>query len=141
MCFCFCLFLFCCPEMLEYSDERRPWESMEEKLTLIRYCCSLSALFVCCVNRNVMIRISRASTDKDKTLGVLDVNRTQDFHGILRLRDKNSALNFTFFLFNGPSVKFAIFVFLLLCCSKFNQQALRIDDKLGQNCDCSLKLS
>lgn len=23
-------------EMLEYSDERRPWESMEEKLTLIR---------------------------------------------------------------------------------------------------------
>lgn len=24
-------------EMLEYSDERRPWESMEEKLTLIRF--------------------------------------------------------------------------------------------------------
>ena len=23
--------------MLEYSDERSPWESMEDKLTLIRY--------------------------------------------------------------------------------------------------------
>ena len=27
----------CSLEMLEYSDERSPWESMEDKLTLIRY--------------------------------------------------------------------------------------------------------
>lgn len=32
----FC-FVFICVEMLEYSDERSPWESMEDKLTLIRY--------------------------------------------------------------------------------------------------------
>lgn len=32
----FALF-FICVEMLEYSDERSPWESMEDKLTLIRY--------------------------------------------------------------------------------------------------------
>ena len=31
----FC-FVFICVEMLEYSDERSPWESMEDKLTLIR---------------------------------------------------------------------------------------------------------
>jgi len=27
--------------MLEYSEERNPWESMEDKLTLIRYILSI----------------------------------------------------------------------------------------------------
>lgn len=36
-CLNFCLFFYLRLEMLEYSDERRPWESMEEKLTLIRF--------------------------------------------------------------------------------------------------------
>lgn len=31
-------------EMLEYSDERRPWESMEEKLTLIRFVIHFSCI-------------------------------------------------------------------------------------------------
>ena len=30
--------------MLEYSDERRPWESMEEKLTLIRFVIHFSCI-------------------------------------------------------------------------------------------------
>ena len=29
--------MLCYSEMLEYSEERNPWESMEDKLTLIRY--------------------------------------------------------------------------------------------------------
>lgn len=33
---CVAFVLFCRPEMLEYSDERHPWESVGEKLTLIR---------------------------------------------------------------------------------------------------------
>jgi len=33
-----CVFYaFFSSEMLEYSEERNPWESMEDKLTLIRY--------------------------------------------------------------------------------------------------------
>ena len=40
------VYLFVCfLEMLEYNDERRPWETMEEKLSLIRYCMNFDLLF------------------------------------------------------------------------------------------------
>lgn len=61
-------------EMLEYSDERRPWESMEEKLTLIRFVIHFSCIHF-----------------------IFSVQQLEEFHLTCQEKNANDFLNFVRF--------------------------------------------
>ena len=60
--------------MLEYSDERRPWESMEEKLTLIRFVIHFSCIHF-----------------------IFSLQQLGEFHSYSQEKDANDFLNFVRF--------------------------------------------
>ena len=73
-CLNFCLFFYLRLEMLEYSDERRPWESMEEKLTLIRFVIHFSCIHF-----------------------IFSLQQFGEFHSYSQEKDANDFLNFVRF--------------------------------------------